>query len=136
MQKKKCKKIPERFLNIWCTEALRNEIKSCYDLIVKVTDKLAEESKSGIKVITKDDLNKILEQLKFKKGELPRIELVKKKDTLAIIKERASQIESDIIRYDKQADGYCLIEETNNYCINKTKHNCDKDMIKILLILH
>lgn len=122
----------ESKLCIWSTEELKDEILDCYFLIQKLTNKLVEFTERGSKIVSKTDINRILEELKFKKGELPRIPLVKKKHIENIIFDKAAKVKNQIIKYDKEADGYCLKNPTGNFCKNPTQLKCNEDRDLIL----
>lgn len=122
----------ESKLCIWSTEELKDEILDCYFLIQKLTNKLVEFTERGNKIVSKTDINRILEELKFKKGELPRIPLVKKRHIENIIFDKAAKVKNQIIKYDKEADGYCLKNPTGNFCKNPTQLKCNEDRDLIL----
>jgi hypothetical protein len=117
----------ESKLCIWSTEELKDEVLNCYHLIQKLTNKLVDFTEKGSKIVTKADINRILEELKFKKGELPKIDLVKKRHNENIIQEKAAKVKNEIIKYDKEADGYCLKHPTGNFCVNPSQLKCEED---------
>ena len=57
---------------------------------------------------------------------------MKKRHIENIIFDKAAKVKNQIIKYDKEADGYCLKNPTGNFCKNPTQLKCNEDRDLIL----
>lgn len=129
----------ENKLNIWTTSEVQEEIYKCNTLIDLLTNKLVENTKSGNRIDSIEQVNEILHELELRlETAVPSIPLSRKEYDEMKTMEKVAEYsldgkKTDIdIEYDEKADGFFLLNNEGQKHCNHEGFGCDSLKNKIV----